>query len=353
MFDVKKQLLWSKLKVGIVITLALLTLLITVFFAGGLETLLSPTVELKAQIHDVKGLRRGSPVWLSGIEIGSVKRIHLHPQYGTIVTLSIKKSALTFIRKDTHASVLTLGLLGDKYVELSGGSAQAGPLSPGDTISGVVHIELTDIMETSAVSIEKLTGFIGKLETLVTRIDEGEGTIAKFIRDPALYENLKEATRTLSSAMKDIKDARGTIKLLIEDPTLYNKMVSATSSVEEFGKKLTDSSGTISKLVDDPTLYNRMLSATSSLEEFSKKLSDGSGTLKRLAEDPELYNNLNKASLRLSSILERIDKGEGVAGTLVKDEGLARELKEILGEIGQLTKDIKENPKKYFKFSIF
>lgn len=353
MFDLKKQLMWSKLKVGIVITLALLTLFFTVFFAGGIETLLSPAAELKAQIQDVKGLRNGAPVWLSGIEIGSVKGIQLHPEYGAIVTLSVKKSALPFIKKDSHARVLTIGLLGDKYIELSGGSPGTGQILPGDTIRGVAQIELKDIMDTSVMSIEKLTGFIGRLDTLVARIEKGDGTVAKFISDPALYDNLRDTTKNLSLAIKDVKDARGTMKLLIEDPTLYNKMVTATSSVEEFGKKLTDGSGTVSKLVDDPTLYNRMVSATSSIEDFSKKLTEGSGTLKKLAEDPALYDNLSEASLRLSSILERIDKGEGVAGALVKDQDLAKELKEIVAEIKELTKDIKDNPKRYFKFSVF
>ena len=37
MFDVKKQLRWSKLKVGLVITLALLTLFLAIFFAENIE----------------------------------------------------------------------------------------------------------------------------------------------------------------------------------------------------------------------------------------------------------------------------------------------------------------------------
>ncbi|HTR44570.1 MAG TPA: MlaD family protein [Thermodesulfovibrionales bacterium] len=352
MFERKKQLLWSKLKVGTVVTLALLVLLFTVFFAGGIESLLSPTADVKALMHDVKGLRRGAPVWLSGIEIGSVRYIRLTSEYGAVITLALKKSALPFVKKDSHASVLTLGLLGDKYVELSGGSSQAGPLSPGDTIEGVAHVELKDIMETSAGSIEKLTGFIEKLESLVIRIEKGEGTIARLISDPSVYDNLKEATKNLASAMKDMKDARGTLGLLVEDPTLYNKMVSAASSVEDFGKKLNDGSGTLGKLANDPTLYNRLLSATTSLDDFGKKLSEGQGTLKKLAEDPALYDNLNQASQRISSIVESIDRGEGVAGSLVKDQELAGQLKEILAEISALAKDIRENPRRYFKFSI-
>ena len=128
MFDIKKQLLWSKLKVGVVITAALMVILLTVFFAGSIETLFAPKIDIFAQIRDVRGLREGSPVWFAGVEVGSVKDISLNATYGTLVTLSINKSATEFIRRDSVATVMTMGLLGDKYVEISdgGNSLQAG-----------------------------------------------------------------------------------------------------------------------------------------------------------------------------------------------------------------------------------
>src|SRR4030067_2164097 len=98
MADIKKQLQWSQLKVGSVMTLALFILLATVFFAGNLEELFSKKVALKTHFKDVKGLRRGAPVWIFGTEVGSVKEIDLDPAYGTVVTMRINKSALPYIK---------------------------------------------------------------------------------------------------------------------------------------------------------------------------------------------------------------------------------------------------------------
>ncbi|MEW6002204.1 MAG: MlaD family protein [Nitrospirota bacterium] len=353
MFEIKKQLMWSKLRVGLVITIALLIIFLTIFFAGNIAEILSPKSELKVQIQDVGGLRRGAPVWVSGIEVGSVKSITLNPVCGTVVTLSVDRKALEFLRKDSEATIMTMGLLGDKYVELSNGTPQAEPIKPGDMIKGINQIELQDVMETSAASIKKMSEFIGKLEGIVEKIESGKGTVSKFLTDPEIYNNLKETTKTLSVIIKDLKTGQGTIKMLIEDPSLYNKMLAAASSMEELSRTINTSSGTIRKLVEDPTLYNKMLAASLSIEEFSKKLTQGDGTLKRLAEDPDLYENLNSASKRLSSILEKIDAGEGVAGSMIKDEELAIELRETIRELKKLTGDIKEHPRKYFRFSIF
>lgn len=328
MFDAKKQLMWSKLKVGIVVSIALLLLIFTVFFAGGIETLFSPKVEIKAQIKDVKGLRKGSPVWVSGIEIGFVKNIELHAEYGTLVNMSINKDSAKYIKKDSTATVQTIGLLGDKYIEISMGSPDAAPISAGDTIKGVEQIEIKDIVKAGSSTLIKITEFIGELEGFLKKIEKSATGIAnsKFLTDPQLYNNLQDVSKSLSAILKDYEESEGTLKKLINDPSLYNKMLSATLSVEEFGKKATE----------------------------------GSGSLKRLAEDPALYENLSKASKQLSEILEKIEAGEGVAGSLVKDKKLETEFKESVSELklltrdlSELVKDIKSNPKKYFKFSIF
>jgi len=319
MFDIKKQLQWSKLKVGLVITVALCTLFVTVFFAGGIENLLSPKVELRAQLQNAKGLRKGAPVWLSGIEVGSVKRISLNPEYGTIITLSVDKKDLKFLRKDSEASVLTMGLLGDKYVELSSGSPGAEPIKPGDMIKGAAMVDLKDAVEISVSSIKKMSDFINKLDNLVTKFEKGDGTAVKFLTDPEIYNNLMDISKNLSGVLHEIRDGQGTITMLLHDPSLYN----------------------------------RMLTATSSVEELTLALNNRKGTLRQLAEDPALYENLNMASQQLSSILEKIEAGEGIAGDLITDKKLAGDLKDTVTEIRELTKDIKDNPKKYFKFSLF
>jgi phospholipid/cholesterol/gamma-HCH transport system substrate-binding protein len=343
MFDTRKQLRWSKIKVGLVVTIAFLILLVAVFFAGNIQNIFLKKAELKIQFKDVVGLRKGAPVWILGLEEGSVKNITLDPTYGVIVTIAVNKNALGFVKKDSHAAILTMGLLGDKYIELSTGSPQEKPIRPGERIEGSSEMGLREVMGQ----------FIEKMDSLVTKIDKGQGTIAKLLNDPALYNDLTKATHNLSALVEDIKNSRGTLKLLIEDPSVYKKISAAASSLEEFSRRINESSGTLKNLVEDPSLYNKTLAAASQIEEFSRRLNEGHGTLKRMIEDPTLYENLNRDLKELSSILERIEKGEGVAGALIQDKELARELKESVIELKELLKNIKDHPKKYFKFSLF
>ncbi len=343
MSDAKRQLKWSQIKVGLVITVAFLILLISVFFAGNIQNVFLKKAELKIQFKDVVGLRKGAPVWILGLEEGSVKDITLDPTYGVIVTIAVNKNALQYVRKDSRATILTMGLLGDKYIELSTGSPRAEPIRPGETVKGASEMGLREVMGQ----------FIERIDSLVTKIESGQGTIAKLLNDPALYNNLIGATHSLSALVENVKNSKGTLKLLIEDPTLYKKMLAATSSIEEFSKKINESPGTLRYLIEDPSLYNKALTAASQIEEFSRKLNESQGTLKKMIEDPAVYENLNKDLKELSSILEKIEKGQGLAGAFIQDTELAKELKDTVTELKELLKNIKEHPKKYFKFSVF
>lgn len=385
MFEMKRKLSWSKLKVGLVVTLALLILLISVFFAGKIERIFIPRVELKAQFRDVRGLRKGAPVWIFGTEVGSVKGIQLSPTLGAIVTLSIQKDILQYMKRDAQATVMTMGLLGDKYIELTAGSPQAEPIQIGEMIRGTIPLEFSDIMETTSLSIGRIGDFIQKLDHLITKIETGEGTIAKLLSNSSIYDHLDQTAKTLSLTLEEIRQSRGTLKRLLEDPTLYQKMIATVTELEAFAKEMRESQGTIKKLIEDPSLYDKTFTLISSLEDFSKKmdhtienlgekmdrivsaigtfskgLTEKSGTLQRLIEDPQLYDHLDQGMIRLNTILDRMDQGEGLVGAVLRDREMVRELKETVvefketaGELKKLIKDVKENPKKYLKFSLF
>ena len=353
MFDAKKQLKWSQMKVGLVITVACLILLISVFFAGNIQNLFLKKTELKIQFSDVVGLRKGAPVWILGLEEGSVKDITLDPVRGVIVTISVNKKALQFVRQDSQATILTMGLLGDKYIELGTGSPQAGPVHPGEMLKGATEMGLKHVMETTGEAIGKISQFIDKVDDLVAKIESSQGTIGKLLNDPSLYDNVNRTTNSLSALVDDLKNARGTLGLLIEDPSLHNRLLAATSSVEEFSKRINDSRGTLKNLIEDPSLYNKTLEAASQIQAFGTRLNESQGTLRKIIEDPSVYENLNKDLKELSSILEKIEKGQGLAGAFIQDTQLSRELKDTLAELKDLLKSIKSHPGKYFKFSLF
>ncbi|MFA5072493.1 MAG: MlaD family protein [Nitrospirota bacterium] len=297
----QQHLAWSKLRVGIVVTCALLVLFITTLFVGSIKTLFTPQATIYASFTDVKGLRAGAPVSFAGVNIGSVKSLDFNGGKIT-ATLGIERSALVYIKKDSEASIQTLGLLGDKYVDISPGSRQADKVKSGDEIAGLTRAELN----------EEISQFIGKL-------GNKKGSLGRFLDDDMLY-------RDAASAAKDIK---------------------------LFAQTLKASEGTINALVKDPTVYKNFLRASQSLDTFTQRLVVSRGTMHKLIEDESLYNNVNTAVVKLNSILDKINNGEGTVGSLVGNRELKEEMHATMKEINSLIKDVRDNPKRFFKFSVF
>ncbi len=287
----KQKLFWSKLKTGSILTTALGLIFMAVFFAGNVQSLFVGKIDITLLIKDVRGLRSGAPIWYSGIEVGQVKAIRLDPRRGTVVTLRIKKKEAGFIPKDSSATIMTMGLLGDKYIEIKSGTKPAS-LEHGDTMEGKSQLETMDIVESASLSLGGVTDFTGKLATLVDHINKSEGTLAGLINDPVLFNELKKSAQMLSVI----------------------------------------------------------------LEQFQAT----NGSLRQMAASPSLYQNLDQSVRDLRSLLVDLEAGRGAAGVMLKDEATAKKLKhaiegldETVIELKGMVKDMKQNPKKYFKFSVF
>jgi phospholipid/cholesterol/gamma-HCH transport system substrate-binding protein len=353
MYDYEKQQRWAKLRVGIVVTIAIGIVFLAIIFAGNIEKIFAPRSRIYATFTDIKGLREDAPVWFSGVEIGSVKSIKFTTEREIQTEMWVSTDSLKFLKQDSKANILTLGLLGDKYIEITPGSRTAAGLHAGGTITGQTTMEIQDVVRTSQESIAKISDFVNILEGILKKIESGEGTLSKLLNDPSVYDNLKDTTEEFTKLIRKIENGRGTISRLLNDDTLYADISSSVKDINLFARSLRDSKGTLHKLIDDPSLYDRFQKASENLDVFTQKLSSSKGTINRLIEDESLYGNINSASEKLANLLEKIDRGEGLAGRLVKDEELAKELKMTLTELNTLIQDIKKNPGRYFRFSVF
>ena len=313
---------WASLKVGIVVLSGLLILVIAIISIGRIGEFFSPRVSLQALFSDVKGLKKGAPVWLSGVEVGNVKEIELpmdgNPN-GIRVIMEVDANMRALIKADSSAMIRTQGLLGDKYVEISLGSASAGPLSPDTPIQGALPTDLKELVSGGSETLEEMSRFLKNIDGLITKLSDGRGTAAHLVNDPTLYNAVREFTLVAGDLLKKIQEGQGTMGKLLEDREMYDRLSASLISLEAFGKRL-----------DQPE-----------------------STLNRLVTEPALYEHLNSASERLNRLLGQIEKGQGVAGQLLQDEELSQELKALVIDLRALVGDMKKHPKKYFSFSLF
>lgn len=229
--------------VGVFITLGTIAFIFLLFNIGGGVNVFSSQLHVNGRFPQVKGLHQGSEVSLSGLRIGVIKDIHIATDGSKdlIVELAIAKKYAASIRQNSQATIKTQGVLGDKYIEVSIGTEDSPPLKNGDTISSAEQTDLftksgnlvndvsryfdqdgevtvllknlnklstnlvdlsTQIKSQKGILHEMFYGTTGsnlnksvtKLESILSKIDDGEGTLGALVNDPAVYEDIKSMT---------------------------------------------------------------------------------------------------------------------------------------------------------------
>lgn len=180
-----------EVKVGIFILIGFLILIIIIFSLG--ETyFFSPGYRIKVLFNFANGIAMNAPVRLAGIEVGEVDNIRIYrdekeKKTKIEITALIKKDIK--IEKDAEAVINTLGLLGEKYLEIFPGTS-AETLKGGDFLVGKDPIS-TENMTTDLKEI------MNSVKVIMTRLEKGEGTMGRFLTDESIYDNLEAFTEDI------------------------------------------------------------------------------------------------------------------------------------------------------------
>ncbi len=293
-----------------------------------------------------------------------------------VLYLEVKEDYRDWIREDSNISLGSVGLLGDKYIEVSLGRSPNPPAvvkEPADGWLGKGTREVVLITgRTQSGFQELITGandILANFETLSEKIqdimvnfEQGKGSIGKFFNDPSFYNNLndtvlgaRDAVDNASRLLKDFSQGEGTIARLIQDREVYDRLNASIQRLESIASKIDAGEGTLGKAVTDPALFDRANAVMGDLREVTRRMEQGEGTLGKLSKDEKLYRDLTRSLDQLAAFMQDIDQGKGTLGRLAKDEQLYQNLNEVSSEVVKLIYDFRQNPKKFLtiKFELF
>jgi len=281
------------------------------------------------------------------------------------VTMKIEAKYEKFLKKDSEVTIGTIGFLGDKYVEISIGRLNEPPTKTKDGkifIEGINEATLRQLMVSANDLLANFGEISRRVNSIVTKIDTGAGTIGAIVNNKILYEKVKTTIEDVDSTFKNLSDitgnvkkGRGSVGKLFTKDDLYVELKKSVKNLREFIDKLNTSRGTINKLVKDPKLYNKAVKLVNDIDDVVKKIREGKGTLGKLTTDDSLFLEVKSTLSKVNDILTQIDSGKGTMGKLLKDKSLYNNLDETLSQMGKLIYDIRKNPKKYIriKFGLF
>jgi len=298
--------------VGLVSLVALGIIGAGVFLVGSEQRFWEGRVQYLLHFTRTNGLQEGAPVALDGVNIGFVDRMRFPPdptaQY-VEVTISVSDSVASRIRRDTVGRIQTLGLLGDKYIEMNSGTLKSPPVETGDLIRSFDPVDYEAILGQSGDVVSNAIEVTALLRQVLTDINSGEGLIGRLVGDrdfgrqfaddlSLTIANIESATRRLDDLFTRVEAGEGALgALLVNDDQLddiLDNLQAASRHAAEFSTQLANGDGMLQRMVRDDELAKRTLDnlaeATSSIAEITTKVRSGQGTLGKLVYDQDLYD---------------------------------------------------------------
>jgi len=294
--DNKKQM-----AVGAFIFIGLAILIVGIFTIGGQRKAFTRTFHLSAAFEDAQGLQTGNNVWLSGIKVGTVKKVAFDKNSGIEVLLNVDKDVQSHIHKDATARVSTDGIVGNKILVIDGGTPSAPIIAEGDSLRGQHQGGTAEMMTTLQANNANLLEITGNLKTISRKLAAGEGTLGQLISDPTLGNSLKAAIGNLQAAsmgservIRNLQDYTAGLRKpgslaeqLITDTTVFANLRSTVAKLNDAADNAADLARKMQKTGDN----------------INSSLSDPGKPLGLLLNDQETADNLQRTikNLRVSS----------------------------------------------------
>jgi phospholipid/cholesterol/gamma-HCH transport system substrate-binding protein len=305
----------SLVKVGVFATLCLIALGILIWKIEDWNPFGVKGEHLDAIFDSVAGLDDKSSVRIAGVRVGQVDGVGLQGTKARLHLVLDKPQPLTV---GTTAKIATLGLLGEKYVELIPGPPNAPRLPPGTVLKGITPPSLDDAMakiNDIGSAIQQVTGQLagtdvgGGLNRLAADVQltsaeiramvaENRANVAQGIRNfdqltailaRELPRLAAETNRALDQISSLVQENRGNVAASLGNvKELTAKLQTSADNLNKISDKIASGQGTIGKLVNDEKAYNDVISTLDSIQTGVSSLSESLGGLNKFKIDLDM-----------------------------------------------------------------
>ncbi|MFA9213915.1 MAG: MlaD family protein [Candidatus Methylacidiphilales bacterium] len=195
----------DKVKLGIFVTIGVALFLAGIYYIGETKKLFSTTFKISAMFKDVNGLQVGNNVRFAGINVGTIEAIEILTDTTVKVDMVLDVKTQQFIKKDAKAIIGSDGLMGNKIMNVSPGTAAYTMVQNYDIIGTTIPISLDDMLLKLKSTTDNAALITNDLAAIVGNIRSGKGTIGKLFMDTVFAENLDKTIINVKQGTKGFK----------------------------------------------------------------------------------------------------------------------------------------------------
>jgi phospholipid/cholesterol/gamma-HCH transport system substrate-binding protein len=308
-------------KIGLIFVLATAVLIWGFSFLKNKNILYKERVFVAVYQH-VNGLETSNPIYINGVKVGQVGKVYFDPRMNGDIIVQMVFTDKFPIPANSTARIFSEDLMGSKAIEILLG---AGPefAQSGDTLKTDIETSLKDAVNQQILPLKlKAEDLLSSLDTMVVAI---KGVFNKDIR-----EDLTASIKSIRATMSNLESTTHNLDTLVYAES--GRLSSILYNIDMITRNLNNNSGEVSRILGN--------------------LANLSDTLAQ-ANISGILGNLDKTVSDLSIVMSKIEKGEGTMGMLINDDQLYKQLEKSASDLNLLLEDIRLNPKRYVKISVF
>lgn len=277
---------------------------------------------LYAVYDQVSGLSKANPVSINGLKVGQVSDIYFDPSYSGNIIVEITIETKLPIPRNSVALIYSSDLMGSKAIDLKIGTDSILAAN-GDTLLTRVEASLKEAVN------QQIQPLKAKAEELILSIDSVV-TVIKEIFNEQARKNLTSSLASVQATFENLESAS------------YNLDQMIAAEKVRFGEIMYNLESITTTIRENEEDIDNIISNFSVISDSLVQ-----------ADIPRTFANINRVVGDVADIVEKIDKGEGTLGMLVNNESLYRDLQKSAEQLSLLLEDLRVNPKRYVRFSLF
>lgn len=239
---IRKKDKTNVIRVGAFLTVLVTIMMIMIASIGKEHSIFDPKVEITARVGNVSNLKVGSYVELKGIRVGSVSSIQIVSPEKVEIKASILESQLKWIKQDSTVEINNAGLVGDKFLDIQAGSADAPKFNPEkDILQSVGEGGFKQIVakgENIAATTETI---LLKIDGILTRLENGQKIADGVASMSSAAQNLEAITKELRGANMG---------------TMAKSVTSSMQRLDRILGRVENGPGTANSLIYDDVLHD-------------------------------------------------------------------------------------------------
>lgn len=347
----------NTVRVGVLITVALAVLMVSLFFIGSESKVWARKNEYDVRFESVAGLAEGNPVKISGVTVGVVRDIQLprDPKKRAVeISLMVDRKYAERIRGDSRARLKKLGLLaGDSYIDITPGDPRFPAVEPGSVIPAQRETNVDALISSGEDLVDNFVQISYSLKNILGRVDRGEGLIGELTTSPETKQRLTDTflltLNKTNAALAHMESGRGVAGKLIYDDKfadqLTTSLLGSAQSLQTVAaniqKGLETGNGLLPALIHDPEgkkkvydLVDNLRTTSANLATFSTSLQTGQGLVPRLINDKaygdQALGEFTGLVHQLNDTVAKLNNGQGTAGKMLTDPSVYESINDIL-----------------------